>query len=58
MEISELIIRLKEQEVKGTFRKDARYAKWSGEHMNKAEFNLLSARIEYLLLIDEKMRLS
>ncbi len=58
MEISELVRRLKEQEQKGVFRKDARYARWSLEHMNKAEFNLLSARIEYLLLTDENMRKS
>jgi len=58
MEIRELAKRLKEQEEKGAFKKDGIYAKWSQEHMNKAEFNLLSARIEYLLLTDENVRKS
>ncbi len=58
MEVGELARRLKEQEGKGAFRKNSGYAKWSQEHMNKAEFNLLSARIEYLLLTDENIRKS
>lgn len=58
MEISELVKRLKEQEAKGVLRKDSRYANWSQEHMNKADFDLLSARIEYLLLTDENVRRS
>lgn len=58
MEISELAKRLKGQEEKGAFKKDGRYAKWSQEHMNKAESNLLSARIEYLALTDENVRKS
>lgn len=56
MQISELVKRLKEQEEKGLLKRDDRYADWSKEHMDKAEFNLLSARIEYLLLTDENIR--
>ena len=56
MEIAELVKRLKDQENKGVLKKDSRFAKWSQEHMNKAESNLLSARIEYLLLTDKNIR--
>lgn len=58
MEVGELVRRLKVQEEKGAFKRNSGYARWSQEHMNKAEFNLLSARIEYLLLIDENIRKS
>lgn len=58
MEIKELIKRLREEEKRGNLKRAIRHAKWSQEHMNKAEFNLLSARIEYLSLTNESVRKS
>lgn len=58
MEISELAQKLRDQEEKGVLRNSASYANWSQEHMNKADFNMLSARIEYLILTDENVRKS
>jgi uncharacterized protein (UPF0332 family) len=58
MEVKELVKRLKEEEKKGNLKRAIRYTNWSQEHMNKAEFNLLSARIEYLLLTNESVRKS
>jgi len=58
MEVKELVKRLEEEEKKGNIKRDVRYANWSQEHMNKAEFNLLSAQIEYLSLMDESVRKS
>lgn len=58
MEIKELIKRLREEEKRGNLKIGIRHAKWSQEHMDKAEFNLLSARIEYLSLTNESVRKS
>lgn len=56
MEITELVKRLKDEEIKGNLKRNAAYAKWSEEHMSKAEFNLLSARVEHLILTNEDIR--
>lgn len=58
MEVTELAKRLKDEEAKGNLKKDTAYTNWSQEHMNKAGFNLLSARLEYLILTNEDVRSS
>lgn len=56
MEIKDLVKKLKEEENRGNIKRDLNYANWSQEHMNKSDFNLLSARIEKLVLTDEGVR--